>query len=196
MRRTILTAVSVLGLLHTPEALAGDHDVDRGVTLFVTMDGVRGESTEKGHENQFRAFDYSETWRMETSQFRQGTTGAAQTLPVRADAGPVVFSKEHGPASIDLLKALSTLRSVATATLEFYRVGADGKSVLDYRISLQKVLVVGIHDRTVEGKLVDQVQLVFESAKFEMFDPPSSAVIEPAGARASPSSASQSKSIR
>ena len=142
--------------------------------LFVSIDGVPGESKEKGHENQFRAFRYSETWRLETI-----TIAGGPVVPGKITTGPVVFSKDHGPASIAILRDLVTPSRVTQAILEFWKEGADGKPVLDYRITLQKVLVVGINDRTIEGRLVDEIQLFFEKATWERFDPPDSATYDP-----------------
>ena len=176
MKAKLVVAVLALALVHGSAALANDRDDDRdrGGLLYVSIDGVPGESKEKGHEGQFRAFRYSETWRLETI-----TVAGGPVVPSKVTTGPVVFSKDHGPASVAILRALLTPTRITKATLEFHREAADGKTVLDYRITLERVLVVGINDRTLEGRLVDEVQLLFEKARWERFDPPDAATYDP-----------------
>jgi type VI secretion system secreted protein Hcp len=166
MKTTLASAVLTLALLHGPAARAHDRDDVRSGPFFVTIDGVTGESKAKGHEGQIEGFNFSETWRQATSTGSGGGGGAGKPT-----LGPVVFNKVQGPASIKLIKLLLTGEHIKKVTLEFFDQAQDGKTVLSYRITLQDVLVIGLNEKSLDVRLVDGVQLAFDSAKWEVFDP-------------------------
>jgi type VI secretion system Hcp family effector len=165
LKTTLASAVLALALLHAPAARAHDRDDVRSGPFFVTIDGITGESKAKGHEGQIEGFNFSETWRQAATT---GSTGGGAGKPT---LGPVVFNKIQGPASIKLIKALLTGEHIKKVTIEFLDQAQDGKTVLSYRITLQDVLVIGLNEKSLDVRLVDEVQLAFESAKWEVFDP-------------------------
>jgi type VI protein secretion system component Hcp len=74
-------------------------------------------------------------------------------------------------ASIRLLKALLQGRIIAKVILDFGQ-GPDGKSQVTYRITLLNVIVVGLNETSAaDGTPLDEVQLSFDSANWEVFDP-------------------------
>jgi len=165
MTRT-LGPVLVVALFHASNALAAAASPATPTQVFVTVDGIPGESTTKGHEGQIEAFNFSETWR-QTATTGGGTGGGTG----KATLGPVVFDKVQGAASIKLLKALLAGRAIAKVILDFGQ-GADGKGAVSYRITLLNVIVVGLNETSAaDGTLLDEVQLTFESANWEVFDP-------------------------
>ena len=132
----------------------------------MTVDGIPGESTTKGHEGQIEAFNFSETWR-QTVTTGGGTGGGSG----KATLGPVVFDKVQGVASVRLLKALLQGRTIPKVLLDFGQ-GPDGKGAVSYRITLLNVIVVGLNETSgADGTLLDEVQLTFDSATWEVFDP-------------------------
>ena len=167
MKTTLASAVLALALVHGAPALAHDRDDLRSGPFFVTIDGVTGESKVKGHEGQIEGYNFSETWRGGATTGSGGATG-------NPTLGPVVFNKVQGPASLKLLGALLTGQHLSKVTIEFFDQAQDGKTVLSYRITLQEVQVVGLNEKSAETRLVDEVQLVFGSARWEVFEPPES----------------------
>jgi type VI secretion system secreted protein Hcp len=165
MTRT-LVLVLVAALFLGSNALAATASPATPTQVFVTVDGIAGESTTKGHEGQIEAFNFSETWR-QTATTGGGTGGGAG----KATLGPVVFDKVQGVGSVRLLKALLAGRIIAKVILDFGQ-GTDGKGPTTYRITLLNVIVVGLNQAsTADGTLVDEVQLTFDSATWEVFDP-------------------------
>ncbi len=182
MKRSFVSAVLLLSLVHGSTALADDS----GLT-FVTVDGVQGESTRTGHEGQIEASNFSQTFRLAVA------TGGAGGGVGKPTLGPVVFEKAQGAASIKLLKALLSGQAIAKVFVDFSAQQPDGKSAVTYRITLLNVMVVGLNEKSVDGRLVDEVQLTFESGIWEVFDPADSTsfdgktgkvnVIAPSGSR-------------
>ena len=166
MKTTFVSAVLALALVHTPAARAHDRDDVRSGPFFVTIDGVTGESKVKGHEGQIEGFNFSETWRQTVTAGGGGGGGAGKPT-----LGPVVFNKIQGPSSIKLTKFLLRGEHIKRVTIEFVDQAQDGKTVVSYRITLEDVLVVGLNEKSADARLVDEVQLAFDSAKWEVFDP-------------------------
>lgn len=166
MKTTLASAVLALALVHGSVALAHDRDDLRSGPFFVTVDGVTGESKVKGHEGQIEGYNFSETWRNTVTTGTGGGGGAGKPT-----LGPVVFNKAQGAASIKLLKALLTGEHIKKVVIEFFDQAPDGKSVVTYRITLQDVLVVGLNEKSAGPGLVDEVQLAFDQARWEVFDP-------------------------
>ncbi len=173
MKRMLASAVIALALVHTSAARAHDRDDVQSGPFFVTVDGVTGESRVKGHEGQIEGFNFSETWRQSAT-----TGGGSGGGTGKATLGPVVFNKVQGPSSLKLLKALLTGEHIKTVVIEFSDQAQDGKGVLGYRITLQGVIVVGLNERSLDTRLVDEVQLIFESVRWEVFDPADSVTFD------------------
>jgi type VI secretion system secreted protein Hcp len=148
--------------------------------VYVTIDGITGESTQKGHEGAIAAFHFSETWRAGTSTNTGSGAGAG-----KATLGPVVFTKEHGASSVQLLQALLDGKTLSSAIIEFDE-GHDGAQQAAYKITLTHVQVAAISEKTVEGgRVVDEVQLTFAKGRWETLSPPAVATFDSATGKAS-----------
>jgi len=168
MKRMLGSAVLVLALVPFSAALAHDRDDGPGTgpLLFVKVDGIDGESTQKGHEGEIEAFNFSETFRLNLPSGGSGG-GAGKFTP-----GPVVFSKLQGKASIGLLRACAKGQHIPQVTITAFRRTADGKASPYYKITLKEVFVSAINEKTGGDSIVDEIQLVYESGRWEVFDPP------------------------
>ncbi len=162
MKQMFGQLVLFLALVHGSAALAKAGDV------FVTIDGIDGESAQQGHAGQIEAFNFSETWRLNVA-----TGGGAGGGAAKPTLGPVVFDKVQGVASVQLLKALLSGRTLPKVILDFSGLGPDGKTVvIVYRITLLNAIVVGLNETTgADLRLLDEVQLSFDSATWETFNP-------------------------
>ena len=163
------SAVLALGLVTGSAALAHDRDdAGRGgPALFVKIDGIDGQSTQKGHEGEIEAFNFSETFRQSgTTGGTGGGGGAGKFTP-----GPVVFTKVQDKASIGLIRFCAKGQHIPTVVITAFRQAADGKTSPYYKITLKDVIVSGINERSSGDQLLDEVQLVFDSARWETFDP-------------------------
>ena len=166
MHRTLGSAVLGFALVFGSGALAHDRDdVRRGPAIFVKIAGIDGESTQKGHEGEIEAFNFSET-------FRQSASSATGVAGGKFPPGPVVFSKVQGKASIRLYEKCATGSHIPNVTIELWRQAGDGKTVKFYAITLKNVLVSAVNDQSSGDSLIEEVQLVFESARWEVFNPP------------------------
>ena len=167
MNRMLGSAVLALALLPGSAAHAHDRDDGRGgPALFVKIDGIDGESTQKGHEGEIEAFNFSETFRQTVTPGGGGGGGAGKFTP-----GPVVFTKVQGKASIGLIRACAKGQHIPTVIITAFRQAADGKTAPFYKITLKDVIVSGMNEKSSGDQLLDEVQLVFDSARWETFDP-------------------------
>ncbi len=169
MNRMLGSAVLALALV-PGSALANDHDDGQGrgsPAIFVKVDGIDGESTQKGHEGEIEAFNFSETFRQTGDLAAGGGGGAGKFTP-----GPVVFSKLQGKASIGLLRACAKGQHIPNVIITASRRGADGKAVTFYKITLKDVLVSAINEKSTGDAIVDEIQLIYVSGRWEVFDPP------------------------
>jgi len=161
------SAVLAFAFLGGSAALAHDRNEGgrAGPALFAKIDGIDGESTQKGHEGEIEIFNFSETFRQSVST-TTGTGGGKFT------PGPVVFSKLQGKASIGLLRACAKGQHIPQVVITAYRQGNDGKTSPFYKITLKEVFVSAINETSSGDSLVDEIQLVYESGRWEVFDPP------------------------
>ena len=169
MHRMLGSAVLAFTLLPGLDALAHDRDdgARGGPALFAKIDGIDGESLQKGHEAEIEIFNFSETFRQSVTTGGAGGGGAGKFTP-----GPVVFSKLQGRASIDLLRACAKGQHIPTVVITAYRQGADGKTSPFYKITLKEVFASAINEKSSGDSIVDEIQLVYESGRWEVFDPP------------------------
>jgi type VI secretion system secreted protein Hcp len=167
MKTSLALAVLAIVLVSSSTALAHDKADLRSGPFFVAVDGVTGESKVKGREGQIEGFNFSETWRNSVTT----TGGGGGSGAGKATLGPVVFNKVQGPATLKLLKALLTGEHIKKVVIEFVDQAQDGKGTVGYRITLQDVLVVGVNEQSLDTRLVDEIQLLFENARWEVFDP-------------------------
>jgi type VI secretion system secreted protein Hcp len=163
--RWIWACVLSVGTVLGTKASAGE--------FFVTISGVTGESTQKGHEGQILALHFSETWRAATGTGGTGGAGAG-----KATLGPVVFTKEQGPASPPFIGRLIAGTHFTSAIFEYFE-GRDGGQPT-YKITLTDVAVAAMSERTENGRLLDEIQLTFVKAQWETLSPAAVATSTPA----------------
>jgi type VI secretion system secreted protein Hcp len=167
MKKMLGSAVLALALIPASAALANDRDDGHGsgLAVFVKIDGVDGASTQKGHEGEIEAFTFSETLRQSASA---GTaTGAGKVTP-----GPFVFTKVVDKSSVSLFRLCATGEHIKQVSLTVRKAGGQGKSGDFYKITLKDVLVSAINEKFTGDSLVDEVQLIYDGARWEVFDPP------------------------
>ena len=167
MHRMLGSAVLAFTLLAAPAALAQDAVAggNRGPLMFAKVDGIDGESTVKGHEKEIEIFNFSETFRQSASSSGAGG-GAGKFTP-----GPIVFTKIQDKASIGLLRACAKGQHIPTVVITAVRMSKGGVQDF-YKITLKDVLVSAINEKSSGDTLVDEIQLVYDSARWEVFDPP------------------------
>lgn len=169
MNRMLGSAVLAFALV-PGFALANDQDDGQArgsPAIFVKVDGIDGESTQKGHEGEIEAFNFSETFRQTGDLTGGGGGGAGKFTP-----GPVVFSKVQGKASIGLLRACAKGQHIPNVIITASRRGGDGKAVTFYKITLKDVFVSAINEKSTGDAIVDEIQLIYASGRWEVFDPP------------------------
>jgi len=166
------SAVLVLTLLAGSAARAGDPDpaggggVLSGPLMFAKVDGIDGDSTLKGHEKEIQIFHFSETFRQSVTTGSAGGGGSGKFTP-----GPIVFTKVQDKVSIGLLRACAKGQHIQTVVITAVRM-TKGSAQDYYKITLKDVFVTAINEKSSGDTLVDEIQLVFESARWEVFDPP------------------------
>jgi len=161
------SAVLVFALLAAPGVLAQDAQGggNRGPLMFAKVDGIDGDSTVKGHEKEIEIFNFSETFRQTVASGGAGG-GSGKFTP-----GPIVFSKVQDKASIGLLRACAKGQHIPTVVITATRPSKDRVETF-YKITLKEVFVSAINEKTSGDTLVDEIQLVFESARWEVENPP------------------------
>ena len=164
---------AVLGLTLLAGSAARAHDADdagragpvTGPVMFAKVDGVDGESTQKGHEKEIAIFNFSQTFRQSV------TTGGAGGSAGKFTPGPIVFTKVQDKASIDLLRICAKGQHIPTVVITAVRM-SKGQAQDYYKITLKDVFVSAINEKSSGDSLVDEIQLVYESARWEVLDPP------------------------
>lgn len=168
MRTTLGPAVLVLALLLVPAARANDRDdVRQGPIAFATIDGIDGESTQKGHEKDVEVLSVSQTFRNAGTP-AGGSGGGAGKVTL----SPLTITKVQDSASVKLMDACVKGSHIKTVVLHLYRQSGDGKQVEYYRITLKEVLISAVNEHGGDGRIVDEVQLVFAEGRWETFSPP------------------------
>ncbi len=173
MRTTLGPAVIALSLVLAPAARATDRDDLTRVIAFLAIDGIDGESKQKGHEKEIEVLAFGETWRNATTASTGGGQGAGKPT-----LSPITITKRQGSASPKLLTALLKGEHLQKAVLTFYGQQADGRVTPSYRITLQTVMVVGVKQQSADTWILEEVQLAFEQAKWEVFDPADAATYD------------------
>jgi type VI secretion system secreted protein Hcp len=167
MHRMLGSAVLGFALLAPPAVLAHDGEGagNRGPLMFAKVDGIDGDSTVKGHEKEIEIFNFSETFRQTVATGGSGG-GSGKFTP-----GPIVFTKVQDKASIGLLRACAKGQHIPQVVITAARVTKD--KVQDYyKITLKDVFVTAINEKASGENLVDEIQLVYDSARWEVLDPP------------------------
>ncbi len=169
MSRTLAPAVLTLALFLAPAARATDRDdVRPGTVAFAAIDGVDGESTQKGHEKQVEVLSISQTFR------NAGTTGGGGAGAGKVTLSPFTITKLQDSASVKLMDRCVKGTHVPSIVLHLYRQSGDGKAQAQeyYRVTLKEVFITAINERSADGRIVDEVQLSFAEGRWETFDPP------------------------
>jgi len=165
---------AVLGLTLLAGSAARAHDGDdaaggggafAGPLMFAKVDGIDGDSTLKGHEKEIQIFHFSETFRQSV------TTGSAGGGAGKFTPGPIVFTKVQDKASIGLLRACAKGQHIPTVVITAVRQ-SKGAAQDYYKITLKDVIISAINEKASGDNLVDEIQLVYDSARWEVFDPP------------------------
>jgi type VI secretion system secreted protein Hcp len=138
-----------------------------GPLMFAKIDGVDGDSTLKGHEREIQIFNFSETFRQSVATGGGSAGGSAGKFT----PGPIVFTKVQDKASIGLLRACAKGQHLPTVVITAVRL-TKGSPQDFYKITLKEVFVTAINEKSSGDNLVDEIQLVYGSARWEVFDPP------------------------
>jgi type VI secretion system Hcp family effector len=165
---------AVLGLTLLAGSVARAHDADDAVVgaghtgplMFAKVDGIDGDATLKGHEKEIQIFNFSETFRQSVA-----TSGSAGSASGKFTPGPIVFTKVQDKASIDLLRACAKGQHIQTVVITAVRQ-TKGQVQDYYKITLKDVIVSAINEKASGDILVDEIQLVYVSARWEVLDPP------------------------
>ena len=168
MHRMFGSAVLSFALLAGPAVLAhdGEGGGNRGPLMFAKVDGIDGDSVVKGHEKEIEISNFSETFRQSVSTGGGAGGGSGKFTP-----GPIVFTKLQDKASIGLLRVCAKGQHIPQVVITAARMSKD--KVQDYyKITLKDVFVSAINEKSSGDSLVDEIQLVYESARWEVFDPP------------------------
>ncbi len=164
MHRMLGSAVLAFALLPGSAALAQGAG-SNGPLMFAKVDGIDGDSTVEGHVKEIEIFNFSETFRQSAPGSGAGG-GAGKFTP-----GPIVFTKFQDRASIGLLRACAKGQHIPTVVITAVRA-TKGKPETFYKITLKEVLVSAINERASGDTLIEEIQLVYESARWEVIDPP------------------------
>ena len=65
---------------------------------------------------------------------------------------PITIEKEWGAASPQIFQALVTNENLSTVTFNFYKADAQGKEIMDYRITLSNASVASFHQHIGDPK--------------------------------------------
>lgn len=167
MLRMLGSAVFAFALLGAPAVLAQSAAASgsTGPLMFAKVDGIDGDATAEGHQKQIEIFNFSETFRQSSASGGAGG-GAGKFTP-----GPIVFSKFQDRASIGLLRACAKGQHIPTVVI-FAARPTKGRLEDFYKITLKEVIVSAINQKASGDTLTEEVQLVFESARWEVLNPP------------------------
>lgn len=135
----VVTAVASLatGLAsaQTPPAAPQQVAATARANAFLSLDGVKGESTDASHRS----------W-IEISSFSFGEAQNIGSATSGAGAGKVKFSdfsitKKVDSASPSLFQMAATGKHIKTAIVELTKAGSDGRTLVWYRVTLTDVIV-------------------------------------------------------
>ena len=167
MHRMLGSAVLAFALLPGFAALAQSAAASgsQGPLMFAKVDGIDGDATAEGHVKEIEIFNFSETFRQSAPTSAAGG-GAGKFTP-----GPIVFTKFLDRASIGLLRTCAKGQHIPTVVISAVRP-TKGKLETFYKITLKDVLVSAINQKASGDTLTEEIQLVYESARWEVLDPP------------------------
>jgi type VI secretion system secreted protein Hcp len=104
--------------------------------MYLTLDGIKGESTASGHEGWIELTHYGHQMSQPVSQTRSsaggGTTGKTQH-------GDIVVTKFLDSSSPKLYAAVSNGTHIAKGQIDFVRAG--GSALVFHTIALQQIVI-------------------------------------------------------
>ena len=93
-----------------------------------------------------------------------------------------VLSLEEAAAFVDRERRSGHVIVFTNGVFDLLHVGH--LRYLKYARGLGDVLVVGVNEQSLDTRLVDEIQLLFENARWEVFDPADAVTFEVLAARA------------
>jgi type VI secretion system secreted protein Hcp len=120
----------------------------RGSALFLAIDGIKGESTDKGHKGE-----------IELRSFSFGTTGGGTSAKVHV--GDLVIVKTVDKSSPKLFQAAATGKHFPTATISLAKK-SKGKKVDYLKFTMKDLIVTSIKPTSPQSdKPSEQVSMSF-----------------------------------
>ncbi|MGQ0603574.1 MAG: Hcp family type VI secretion system effector [Anaerolineales bacterium] len=139
--------------------------------IFITVDGIPGEVTRKGHEGKIAglAYDYEVM-----ANVGSGSGGGAG----KPTQSPVTIVKLLDKATPKLFESLVKGKHIKFVLLEFERATAKGKNEIYLVIRLDDVLIVNIHQSTDADEPGEFEEVAFSAGKIRTEHKPSGNVVE------------------
>lgn len=106
------------------------------VDMYLMLDGIKGESTAKGHEGWIEVLSYNHQMIQPTSQTKSSAGGGTTH---RTQHGDFQFTKFVDSASPKLYEAVSNGKHIAKGKLDCCRAG--GSAVVFLSIDFQQIVV-------------------------------------------------------
>src|ERR1035438_2948598 len=104
---------------------------------FLSIDGIKGESTESNHKDWIEILSYNHQVTQPTSSTRSSSGGASTGA---SEHGDIFVTKYIDMASPKLHEAASTGKHFKKATIDFLRQSGDSK-VKYLTVNLEEVLI-------------------------------------------------------
>jgi type VI secretion system secreted protein Hcp len=109
--------------------------------MFVKIDGVKGETTDKGHKDEIEMLGFSHGISQPTSSSRSSAGGATTERCIHQDFN---FTKMMDLSTCDLIQYCCSGKSIKTVTVSCYRADDSGKDILYIKYTMKKCIVSSI----------------------------------------------------
>src|SRR5450631_3919887 len=132
------------------------------VDMFLNLDGIKGESSDKTHKGEIDVLAWS--WGMSNSgTFQQGTGGGSG----KANFQDIAVTKYVDKSTADLIYACASGKHIAKGSLDVRKAGEQPLEYLVY--SLEKILVSSVSTGGSGGEeqLTENISLNFSKVKVE-----------------------------
>ena len=126
--------------------------------MFLKLDGIAGESTNKGHKDEIEVLSFS--WGV-TNASAIGNEGRRRSRSTPTDISFVMHTNKATPL---LFKACATGRHLKQGTLVIEKAGAEPFAF--YKVTLTDILVSSFQTNG-EEELTDQFSLAYRTVKIE-----------------------------
>ena len=160
-RRMVHSLALTLALaLPAVGALAAD-------TIFLKLDGIRGESTDARHPNEIVVNSYAQAFRNAANFGFGGGGGGAG----RVSCGDITVLKDIDRASPDFIMLVTTGRHIPEGTISFTRQAASGPGQDFYIVRLRDVRIDAVEqiDPPGEGGLREKISLKARQFQFTYY---------------------------